>query len=275
MLLRTPYAHLKGIHNSCCGFYDNSETLITHVILQDITLQRLTAEPRNNSAMGLDARKYGKPVVIDEYGYEGNIAMTWGSIAPRETVDMHWSIVMAGAYGSHGESYFGTPCGTYVGEPPERLALLKKIMLETPFQDHQPLSEEMAEENPSVTVLGFPGGCYIFHFSQPKEKAIWNLGLLGPATPSHPLPIVAGAVDPKTFQKPAPKFTIADELYQVEMIDTWQMKSYPVGFSSGGAQQFRSMVKPGIIRQRRLKSLPPQERAPPIGQLLQKHSTFG
>ena len=89
--------HLRGIHNSCVGFYDNSQNWITHVIFQDITLQRLTAEPRNNSAMGLDARKVGKPVVIDEYGYEGNIAMTWGSIAPREAVEMHWSIVMAGA----------------------------------------------------------------------------------------------------------------------------------------------------------------------------------
>ena len=62
--------------------------------------------------MGLDARQFEKPVVVDEYGYEGNIAMTWGSIAPREAVEMHWSIVMAGAYGSHGESYFGTPRGS-------------------------------------------------------------------------------------------------------------------------------------------------------------------
>jgi hypothetical protein len=43
-----PYAHVRGIHNSCCGFYDNSEPWITHVILQDITLQRLASEPRNN-----------------------------------------------------------------------------------------------------------------------------------------------------------------------------------------------------------------------------------
>ncbi len=269
-----PYAHVRGIHNSCCGFYDNSEPWITHVILQDITLQRLASEPRNNSAMGLDSRKHGKPVVVDEYGYEGNIPMTWGSIAPRETVEMHWSIVMAGAYGSHGESYYGTPSGTYVGESPQRLAFLKKIMMEMPFQDMEPLPEVMAEQNASVTVLGSPGVCYIFHFSQPKEKASWNLGFFGPATPSHPLPIVSGSIDPNTFQTPPPRFTIKEGLYRVEMIDTWQMKTYPLGFTSDASQQFRSMIEPGVIRLTRVEGLPPQEKALPIEQLLQRRPLF-
>lgn len=251
-----PYAHLRGIHNSCCGFYDNSEQWITHVILQDITLQRFASEPRNNSAMGLDSRKYGKPVVIDEYGYEGNIPMTWGSIASRECVEMHWSIVMAGAYGSHGESYFGTQSGTYVGESPERLRFLKQTMMETPFQDLEPLSDVLADENPSVTVLGFPGVCYIFDFSQPKEKSSGKLGFFGPATPSHPFPIVPGSVDPNYFQTPPPKFNIKDGLYRVEMIDTWQMKKYDPGFTSGSSQQFRSMIEPGIVRLTKVGTYP-------------------
>lgn len=266
-----PYRHLRGIHNSCCGFYDNSENWITHVILQDITLQRLTGEPRNNSAMGLDARKFGKPVMIDEYGYEGNIAMTWGSIAPREAVEMHWSIAMAGAYGSHGESYFGTQKGCFVGESPERLAFLKKVMAETPFQDLVPLPEVLSGENPSVTILGVPGICYVFHFSQPKEKASWNLGFFGPATPSHPVPITTGAVDPNTFTAPAPKFKIQDGIYRVEMIDIWQMKVHPVGFTSGAAQQFRSLVSPGVVRLSHVDKAPDNETVLPVADLLQKH----
>lgn len=267
-----PYAHLRGIHNSCCGFYDNSESWITHVILQDITLQRLTAGPRNDSTMGLDARKVGKPVVIDEYGYEGNIAMTWGSIAPREAVEMHWSIVMAGAYGSHGESYFGTPGGTYVGEAPDRLAFLKKTMMETPFQDLEPLPDVMNDQSAAITVLGVPGTCYIFHFAQPKEKASWNLGFFGPATPSHPLPVVVGSTDPNTWNGPIPKFTIKDGSYRVEMIDIWQMKTRFLGFTAGASQQFRSPIEPGIIRLTRIENLPPGEKALPMSELTGRHS---
>jgi hypothetical protein len=132
----------------------------------------------------------------------------------------------------------------------------------------------MAEQNASVTVLGSPGVCYIFHFSQPKEKASWNLGFFGPATPSHPLPIVPGSIDPNTFQTPPPKFTIKEGLYRVEMIDTWQMKTYPLGFTSDASQQFRSMIEPGVIRLTRVDRLPPLEKALPIEQLLQRRPLF-
>ena len=100
-----PYHHLRGIHNCCTGFYDNSEPWITHVILQDITLQRRSATSRADGWLALDARRIGKPVMVDEYGYEGNNGMAWGNLGPREAVEEHWAITMAGAYGSHGETY--------------------------------------------------------------------------------------------------------------------------------------------------------------------------
>ena len=268
-----PFDHLRGIHNSCVGFYDNSESWITHVILQDITLQRLTAVQRNDSAMGLSARGFGKPVVIDEYGYEGNIAMTWGSLAPREAVEMHWSIVMAGAYGSHGESYFKTPHGELVGEAPARLFFLKQIMAEAPFHKLEPLPTVISSEDPSITVLGTPGSYYIFHFDQPKEKASWNLGFFGPATPAQPLPIVNRSVDPNTWRTQAPKFTIVEGVYRVEMIDTWQMKVHHVGFTSGVSQQFRSLIEPGLVRLIRVDSAPAEEAVLPIDQLLQRYAS--
>lgn len=268
-----PYGHLRGIHNSSVGFYDNSEGWITHVILQDITLQRLTAEPRNNSAIGLDARKIGKPVVIDEYGYEGTNGLTWGSIAPREAVDFHWSIVMAGAYGSHGESYYRTPRGTYVGESPARLAFLKKVMLQTPYQDIGPLTDVIAVEDPAINVLGASGVCYLFHFSQPKRAATWNRGFFGPATPSQPLPIKANSFDPNSFASAPPKFTIQDGLYRVELIDCWQMNIHHMGFTSGASQQFRSSIVPGLVRLTRVESVSPDEKLAPIAQLLTRDSS--
>lgn len=268
-----PYGHLKGIHNSCVGFYDNSERWITHVILQDITLQRLTAVPRNDSAIELDAWKIGKPVMVDEYGYEGDIAFTWGSIAPREAVEFHWSIVMGGAYGSHGESYFGTPGGTFVGESPERLAFLKKVMMEIPFQQLRPLPEVLSGRDPSVTVLGASGICYIVHFARPKEVASWNPGFFGPATPSHPLPVVNRSIDPNTWNRPAPQFTIEDGLYRVELIDPWQMTIHQVGVTSGASQQFRSPIEPGIIRLTHVENATAEKAALPVFQLLQKYAS--
>lgn len=264
-----PYDHLRGIHNSCVGFYDNSESWITHVILQDITLQRLTAKPRNDSAMSLDARKFGKPVVVDEYGYEGNNGLTWGSIAPREAVEFHWSIVMAGAYGSHGESYFGTPRGEFVGESPSRLAFLKSVMTDTPFQKMEPLPNALATPDPAVTVLGEPGVCYVIHFDQPKEAADWNLGFFGPATPSHPLAIVKGSVDPNTWHTPGWQFKFVDGVYKVELIDTWRMKTYLVGYTSGALQQFRSPIAPGVLRLTRTESAPTGGNLLPVAELLQ------
>ena len=135
-------------------------------------------------------------------------------------------------------------------------------MTETPFQQLAPLPEVVAERNDSVTVLGAPGICYLFHFDQPKEKASWNLGFFGPATPSRPLPVVNRSVDPNSWAVAAPKFGIVlDWLYRVEMIDTWQMKVHPLGLTSGASQQFRSLIEPGVIRLTRVEKVPENQKA--------------
>src|ERR1035437_1883310 len=91
-----PYGHLRGIHNCCVAFYDNSQPWITHVILQDITPQRRTPAARDDSSIALDARKIGKPVLVDEYGYEGNNGMAWVVLGPREAVEEHWARLSRG-----------------------------------------------------------------------------------------------------------------------------------------------------------------------------------
>jgi hypothetical protein len=111
-----PYRHLLGIHNSAFAYYDNSQPWITHVILQDITPQRRATRSENVAARELDARRIGKPVMVDEYGYEGNRNMAWGSFGARDLVEMHWSLTMAGAYGTHGETYVHIPGGELVGD---------------------------------------------------------------------------------------------------------------------------------------------------------------
>lgn len=266
-----PSNHLRGIHNCCTAFYDNSQSWITHVILQDITLQRLATTPRNNSWLELDARKIGKPVVTDEYGYEGNFPFTWGSFAPREITEMHWSITMAGAYGSHGESYTYAEPGQFIGESPARLGFLKQIMTDAPYQEMEPASDIVKNGGPLITVLAKRGSYYLVHFTQPHEASDWNWGFFGPATPSNPLPLKSGRSMSVFTQKPIPEFNIGEGTFKVDAIDTWNMKVHFLGYTTGPVQKFQSNIMPGVIR---LVKVGHAEAGAPTGdvtQLMQRH----
>ena len=241
--------HLRGIHNCCIAFYDNSQPWITHVILQNITLQRRASGPRNDAWLELDARKIGKPVVTDEYGYEGNFAFTWGSFSPRDISEMHWSITLAGAYGSHGESYTYAGPGEFIGESPVRLGFLKQIMTEAPYQEMEPAPDVVTKNGDAlVTVLAKRGSYYLMHFAPPREQPDWNLGFFGPATPSHPMPLSAGRPTLAFSPRPVPEFNIGEGTFKVEVIDTWNMKVHVLGYTTGPVQKFQSNVTPGVVR---------------------------
>ncbi len=271
-----PYAHLRGIHNCCTSFYDNSQPWITHVILQDITAQRRPASSRNDSQMALDARKIGKPVVVDEYGYEGNNGMAWGNLGPREAVEIHWAITMAGAYGSHGETYVNpghllwwSVGGELVGEAPARLAFLKRILSEAPYTEMEPAPDVVANGNPLITALARRGSYYLFHFAQTKQPSDWNIGFFGPATPSRPLPWKP--IGPGTFKSPPlPEFRIGEGTFRVDMIDTWNMKVYPLGYTTGPVQKFPPELAPGLMRFVKVERAEPGQPAASVTELFEE-----
>jgi len=273
-----PYGHQRGIHNCCTAFYDNSEPWITHVILQDITAQRRPATSRNDSSMALDARKIGKPVVVDEYGYEGNNGLAWGNLGPREAVELHWAITMAGAYGSHGETYVNpghllwwSVGGELVGEAPARLGFLKRIMSEAPYTEMEPAPDVIAKGTPLITALAKRGSYYLVHFAQVKEDADWNIGFFGPATPSHPLP--RKPLDFGSFKfPPVPEFHIGEGTFRVDMIDTWNMKVYFLGYTTGPVQSFQPGISPGVMRFVKVDHAEP---AAPHGSVTELLSQFG
>ncbi len=272
-----PYGHLRGIHQCCVAFYDNSQPWITHSIIQDITPQRLTATARNDSAIALDARKIGKPVLVDEYGYEGNNGQAWGNLGPREAVEKHWAITMAGAYASHGETYV-TPGdllwwavgGELVGEAPARLGFLKKIMSEAPYSEMQPAPDLITNGTPLITALAKPGAYYLFHFGQTKEAADFNMGFFGPATPSQPLPRPDGPV--RWRSAPTPEYRIGEGTFRVDMIDTWNMKVYFLGYTTGPVQRFQPEIAPGLMR---FAKVDHAEAGKPVGTVTELISRFG
>ncbi len=129
---KDPYRHLRSIHN-CRPFYDHNRSWITHCSIQRQDLYKcaeLVAEYRE---------RYGKPVVLDEICYEGNIQHGWGNISGQELTRRFWECAVRGGYPGHGETYMSpddvlwwSHGGPLHGESWKRFALLHQIMSESP-----------------------------------------------------------------------------------------------------------------------------------------------
>jgi hypothetical protein len=115
------------------------------------------------------------------------------------------------------------------------------------------------------------GSYYLFHFAQKKEQPGWNIGFLGPATPSRPLPVPQFTDD--TFKAPAiPEFALSEGIFRVDMIDTWNMKVYPLGYTDGPTQKFLPDMTPGVMRFVRVESA---ESGKPRGSVRELLEAFG
>jgi len=123
-----PYDHPRSIHNWAWGPVYPDRPWLTHVSYQ---------HPNTFSRL-LDLRaSYSKPVVNDEYQYEGDVSTDWGNCTPETELRRHWMAVMAGGYGTHGEvrrvgesrkDYFWSYGGTLQGGSPPRLRFMKDLM---------------------------------------------------------------------------------------------------------------------------------------------------
>ncbi len=123
-----PYDHLRSIHN-CGSFYDHNKPWVTHCSIQhQVSAGCLTW-----------LKKYNKPVVIDECGYEGNIHMVWGDLSPEEMVSRFWLGFVQGGYVGHSETYVNeddvlwwSKGGQLKGESVPRIAFLRQIFEHAP-----------------------------------------------------------------------------------------------------------------------------------------------
>ncbi len=123
-----PFHHLLSNHNCMC-FWDATRPNVTHASLQT---KAHTEIPRW-------LKEYGKPVIIDECGYEGNLMHLWGSLSAQEMVHRFWRAVSSGAYGTHGETFLSDDDvlwwargGKLKGESPKRIAFLREIIESLP-----------------------------------------------------------------------------------------------------------------------------------------------
>lgn len=193
-----PYDHLVSVHN-CMKMFDHKKPWVTHCSIQRIDIYK-TAENTNEWR-----NQYGKPVVIDECAYEGNINHGWGNITGEEMTRRFWEGVLRGGYVSHGETYmhpkdilWWSHGGELHGSSPARIAFLRKIVEEAPDVITPDESEGTGFNINWDVTLGKAGeGYYLYYF-----------GFFQPSF--------------RTFQMPKGK------KYHVDVIDTWNMTITPM-----------------------------------------------
>jgi len=198
-----PYDHLRSIHN-WIELYDNNQPWVTHASIQNGSVT--TDFGRAN----LYRDVWGKPVVLDEIKYEGDIPERWGHLDAEQLVHQFWVSTVAGCYASHGES-FVTPSGSLHmveggplrGDAPARLGFLREVLDGLDIAGLDPIDKW---EDPAY-VAGIP-----------RRQYVQYLGRSAPTSWPFRLPI---GVPGERLQE--------GDRFEVDVIDTWNMTVTPVG----------------------------------------------
>lgn len=145
-----PAGHPLSIHN-WVDVWDYSSDWATHTSIQ-----------RGDSLNGQVRqwrRRWNKPVLVDECGYEGDLDQGWGFLTAEEELQRMWEVTMGGGYATHGETFlaegdvvFWAKGGTLRGESPARLAFLASILADSPTGRLDPLPSDF--DAPTAGVAG-------------------------------------------------------------------------------------------------------------------------
>ncbi len=123
-----PYHHLRSIHNGD-SLYNHNDPLATHASIQSASM----LSDFGRASLLRDA--YRKPVVYDEFCYEGNFDQRWGNLTAEEFVHRCWQALLVGAYVTHGETYLDpndvvwwARGGELKGQSPARMAYMRNLI---------------------------------------------------------------------------------------------------------------------------------------------------
>ncbi len=90
-----PYGHMHSIHPLPDDHYPGwGNPWVTHISIQSPDVHNIS----------LWREQYKKPIIDDEYQYEGNWG-SWGSLTPEEATRRFWIAIIEGGYATHGESF--------------------------------------------------------------------------------------------------------------------------------------------------------------------------
>jgi hypothetical protein len=219
-----PYNHLRSVHN-CGSFYDHTQPWVTHCSIQHHAISRVPAW----------LKKYNKPVVIDECGYEGNISMAWGDLSPEEMVLRFWLGFVQGGYVGHGETYlhpeevlWWSKGGQLHGESVPRIAFLRAIFAQAPALT--PIEKADME---FLNLMNPERNASTFNERKEGEKIIaeggWNVEAGGYNIPRGYYLFYFGMHQPAVRN-----FNLQDGTYQIDVIDTWNMTIETVAENATG-----------------------------------------
>lgn len=207
-----PVGHLRSIHN-IKDFYDHRKPWVTHCSIQHSDTSRAVEWQR----------QYGKPVVIDECGYEGDLPMSWGDLTPQETVQRFWQGFADGCYVGHGETYLNpegilwwSKGGTLRGESVARIAFLRDVIEAVPGASLVPLSPlrfgamaSMADVRAAFATpdetAAIVGGFAMSILAGGHSGTDYYLFYFGPHQPAY-----------QDYELPAGAF-------KIDVLDTWDM----------------------------------------------------
>lgn len=199
---KDPYNHLRSIHN-CRPMYDHTRPWITHCSIQRTDIYKC-AELVDEYRV-----RYGKPIVLDEIAYEGNIDQGWGNISGRELVRRFWEATVRGGYAGHGETYthpegilWWSHGGELHGDSPERIRFLHdEVLAKIPGPGLRNI--QLGWDEIAATVDQLMGSeFYLIYYG---------------------------------FGRPSSRTYHFDDVnrYRVEVIDTWEMTIQDLGVFSG------------------------------------------
>lgn len=137
-----PHGHPLSIHNWQQHF-DHTRPWITHASVQRVDTYRTAEET------GAWRERWGKPVVIDECAYEGDLEYDWGNISGPELLRRFWEGAVRGGYVGHGETYWNaeqkiwwSKGGRLVGTSHQRIRFLEEIAAASPTGVLEPLPSD-------------------------------------------------------------------------------------------------------------------------------------
>ncbi len=210
-----PYNHLRSVHN-WTTFYDHRKAWVTHCSVQSSDLLNVTQWHE----------QYGKPVVVDECGYEGNINLPWGSLSAEFLVELFWVGFTQGGYVGHGETYLNksetlwwSKGGQLSGESVTRIAFLREIIEAVPQPGLFPLAsqETIRKVMPDGVYKGIAAG------HNGEDYFLLYLARHQPAYRNFNLP---------------------DGHFKIDIIDTWNMTITPFAESASGKIQVQLPARP-------------------------------
>ncbi len=199
--------HMCSIH----GGYDFGAEFITHVCG--------TGPPSRRAG---EFAEFGKPVVYDEHGYEGDLPYGWGNSTGSRLVHESWLAAGAGAYPcAHSECYWNPEeimwwpkGGELRGRSVPRLRFLREVMKQAPLGRLETFEEAI------------PGN------SQARVRSEDGSYLLA----------YTGTSQPRLYRAELPE----EGEFRAESIDTWNMTIEPAAEGLSGEADIPMPGKPYI-----------------------------